>query len=112
MAIEEKIMKILKPALLAATLGFFSLPALAVPMTGDFAPVEPGLHESVVEVEVPLNVLAEGAVADLSDLAGLVATTDLIPGEQIIAIRLRMKAPVDEVIGRLLEVVERTDLSQ
>ncbi len=52
------------------------------------------IGDSVREVEVPLDVLADDAVTDLSDLAGLVATTDLIPGEQIVAPRFQTPAAI------------------
>jgi pilus assembly protein CpaB len=48
----------------------------------------------VAEAEVPLDVLAEDAVSDLTDLTGLVATTDLVPGEQVIASRFQTPASV------------------
>ncbi len=54
---------------------------------------------------VPVKVRAEGAVADLSTLADLVASTDLLPGEQLVASRFvaaetleehtRVEAPAD-----------------
>ncbi len=52
------------------------------------------IGDSVKEVEVPLDVLADNAVTDLTELEGLVATTDLIPGEQVIASRFQTPAAV------------------
>jgi pilus assembly protein CpaB len=72
------------------------------------------IGDSVAEVEVPLEVLAEDAVADITELAGLVATTDLIPGEQIIASRFQTPAAVAsesrvEVPAELLQVTIALD---
>ncbi len=54
---------------------------------------------------VPVKVRAEGGIADLSTLADLVASTDLLPGEQLVASRFveaetleehtRIEAPAD-----------------
>ncbi len=52
------------------------------------------IGDSVKEVDVPLDVLADNAVTDLTELEGLVATTDLIPGEQVIASRFQTPAAV------------------
>lgn len=46
-----------------------------------------GLRESVELEQVPAKASAEGGVADLDDLAGKVATVDLVPGEQLVAAR-------------------------
>jgi pilus assembly protein CpaB len=48
----------------------------------------------VRETDIPLDVLADDAVADLTELEGLVATTDLVPGEQLIASRFQTPAAV------------------
>ncbi len=55
--------------------------------------------------QVPVKVRAEGGVADLATLTDLVASTDLLPGEQVVASRFvvaetleeaaRIDAPVD-----------------
>ncbi len=55
--------------------------------------------------KVPVKVQAEGAVADLATLAELVASTDLLPGEQLVSSRFvaaealqehdRIEAPAD-----------------
>jgi pilus assembly protein CpaB len=45
------------------------------------------LGNSVRLERVPLKVAAEGSVADLATLEDLVAATDLLPGEQIVASR-------------------------
>ncbi len=62
-------------------------------------PIEKGtlaelIGDSVRETDIPLDVLAEDAVADLTELEGLVATTDLVPGEQVIASRFQTPAVV------------------
>lgn len=62
-------------------------------------PIEKGtlaelIGDSVRETDIPLDVLAEDAVADLTELEGLVATTDLVPGEQVIASRFQTPAAV------------------
>lgn len=67
------------------------------------------LLRSVREERVPVKVVADGAVADLTALGDLVAATDLLPGEQLVAARFvtaeeldahdRIEAPSD-----LLEV--------
>ncbi len=33
------------------------------------------------------------------------------PGDQVIAVRFRMKAPADEVVARILDSVRRTEIS-
>ncbi|MEG3613958.1 Flp pilus assembly protein CpaB [Isoptericola haloaureus] len=45
------------------------------------------LDEDVVSTEVPAGTVVPGAVSDLADLEGLVATADLLPGEQVVAER-------------------------
>ncbi len=72
------------------------------------------IGDSVKEVDVPLEVLAEDAVSDLTELAGLIATTDLIPGEQVIASRFQTPAAVAaesrvEVPPELLQVTIRLE---
>jgi pilus assembly protein CpaB len=67
------------------------------------------IGDSVREVEVPLDVLADDAVADYTELAGLVTTTDLLPGEQLLASRFQTPASVAaesrvEVPADLLQV--------
>ena len=62
-------------------------------------PIEKGtlaelVGDSVKETDIPLDVLADDAVADLTELHGLVATTDLVPGEQVIASRFQTPASV------------------
>ncbi len=62
-------------------------------------PIEKGtlaelIGDSVRETDIPLDVLAEDAVAELTELEGLVATTDLVPGEQVIASRFQTPAVV------------------
>ncbi|NNU27251.1 Flp pilus assembly protein CpaB [Isoptericola sediminis] len=51
------------------------------------------LEEDVVSTEVPAGAVVPGAVGDLADLEGLVATADLLPGEQVVA--ERFVAPED-----------------
>jgi pilus assembly protein CpaB len=51
------------------------------------------LHDAVEVAEVPMRVRAAGAVADLGTLEGLVASTDLVAGEQLI--RGRFVSPED-----------------
>lgn len=48
--------------------------------------------DSVRQVEVPVGVVATGAVSDLTELEGLVAEVDLVPGEQVIASRFQSPA--------------------
>jgi len=67
------------------------------------------IGDSVRETDVPLDVLAEDAVTDLTELEGLITTTDLIPGEQVIASRFQTPAAVAaesrvEVPSDLLQV--------
>ena len=45
------------------------------------------LGDAVTVQQVPAAYVAEGAVADLADLAGLVAAVNLQPGEQVLASR-------------------------
>jgi pilus assembly protein CpaB len=57
-------------------------------------PIERGtlaseVAEFVKEVDIPVEVIAQGAVANLADLEGFVATVDLLPGEQIISSRFQ-----------------------
>ena len=59
------------------------------------------LSGSVRLEQVPLKVRAEGSVSDLAVLADLVTSTDLVPGEQVVASRF---AAVEVVAAR--EVVE------
>ncbi|KAA6432111.1 Flp pilus assembly protein CpaB [Agrococcus sediminis] len=55
-------------------------------------PIEAGtaadaIARSVVVSEIPQGVVVPGAVTDLADVAGLIASTDLLPGEQLLASR-------------------------
>lgn len=55
-------------------------------------PIEAGtpaesITRSIAAAEVPAAAVVPGGVADLSELAGLVATTDLQPGEQLLTSR-------------------------
>lgn len=43
------------------------------------------LGELVTTAEVPRTAVAAGTVSSLEEIAGLVATTDLVPGEQVLA---------------------------
>jgi pilus assembly protein CpaB len=52
------------------------------------------IGSSVAEREIPVDVLADDAVTDVEELSGLVATTDLVPGEQVIASRFQTPAAV------------------
>lgn len=57
-------------------------------------PIERGTLASEVvdfvrEADIPVEVIAQGAVANLTDLEGFVATVDLVPGEQVIASRFQ-----------------------
>jgi pilus assembly protein CpaB len=57
-------------------------------------PIERGtlaaeVADLVRQVDVPVEVIASNAVFDLAQLEGLVATVDLVPGEQVIASRFR-----------------------
>jgi pilus assembly protein CpaB len=61
------------------------------------APVPAGteaarLGDAVVVQQVPAQYVADGAVADLGDLEGLVAAVDLQPGEQVLASRFASPA--------------------
>jgi len=52
---------------------------------------------SLVRTErVPVKVRAEGAVADLTGLGDLVASTDLLPGEQLVAARFVASDQLDD----------------
>src|SRR4051812_50137133 len=56
------------------------------------APVPAGtranqLGEAIATKAIPQSAIASGAVTDLSQIAGKVATTDLQPGEQVLTSR-------------------------
>lgn len=64
---------------------------------------------AVTAQEVPTEVVAAGAVSNLGDLTGLVASTDLVVGEQLIASRFHSRADAavatrPEVPPELLQV--------
>ncbi len=66
------------------------------------------LTHSVRTERVPVKVLADGGIEDLSILGDLVASTDLVPGEQVVTSRFVAKADLEathiEAPSNLLEV--------
>lgn len=54
------------------------------------------LDRFVREERVPVKVLADGGVADLALLGDLVASTDLLPGEQVVVSRFVAAEQLDE----------------
>jgi pilus assembly protein CpaB len=50
------------------------------------------LADSVRRIEIPVEALAEDAITDLEDLSGLIATVDLVPGEQLLSSRFKTPA--------------------
>jgi pilus assembly protein CpaB len=50
------------------------------------------LSDAVTVQQIPAKYVAEGAVEDLDDIAGLVAAVDLQPGEQVLASRFASPA--------------------
>ncbi|WP_278235995.1 RcpC/CpaB family pilus assembly protein [Isoptericola sp. AK164] len=84
------------------------------------------LDETVESTEVPAGAVVPGAVSDLAELDGLVATADLLPGEQLVTGRfvapedldatvevpegfhtLSRQLPTERVIGGTLEPGDR-----
>lgn len=64
---------------------------------------------NVVTEQVPAKVRADGAITDLDDLDGKVATVDLLPGEQLVVERFAAEAARVGVPDGLLEVTVRLD---
>ena len=67
------------------------------------------LGADVKPVQVPAKVEADGAVHSLTDLEGLVATVNLVPGEQIVRARFSKTADRAGVPDGLLQVTISLD---
>ena len=67
------------------------------------------IFESVELEEVPQKVVADGAIDDLKEIDDLVATVDLVPGEQLVAERFAVAPAREGVPDGLLEVTVRLD---
>lgn len=48
--------------------------------------------DNVRLIEIPVEAVADDAVTDLEDLFGLIATVDLVPGEQVLSSRFKTAA--------------------
>jgi pilus assembly protein CpaB len=64
---------------------------------------------SVKSEQIPAKVRADGAVTDVDDLEGLVATVDLVPGEQLVLDRFAEPTARPGVPEGKLEVTVRLD---
>lgn len=67
------------------------------------------IASKIATEEVPAKVRAANAVADLDDLEGLVATVDLVPGEQLVKDRFAQTTSRPGVPEGKLEVTVRLD---
>jgi len=67
------------------------------------------IGDSVSAEQIPSKVRAEGAVAALEDLEGLVTAVDLLPGEQLVAQRFAETVARPGVPSGLLEVTVSLD---
>lgn len=93
------------------------VPVLVVTQTIPEGTAAKDITASVEPQQIPAKVLAQGAVADLGELDGLVAAVDLVPGEQLN--KARFLSPVAaaekkgvEVPNGLLEVTVTLEASR
>lgn len=70
------------------------------------------LGDRVSVTDVPAKVRADGALASLTSLAGTVAAVDLVPGDQIVSSRFKLRAEVGrgDIPPGMLEVSVALDL--